>query len=252
MKTSLMLLIAILLSPPVLAKDVDGDGLETTLIPIVFAPERELAGAFGSIWAGEIWIANQSDEGLLLQAWDCIPVCHDAAEPNSITTHKNPLVAGADRGLLYVILDEIAEQVHYTARMFELSRHSQPNGIDVPVVREHEFLRGVGMMLGVPINSDSRATLRIYGPTRAPDHAVNIEVLSENGDLLEALTLEVLPGAETFWPGYAQIPNLRDALELPEGRVHIRLESVSGIPYWPLVSVTDNHTQHVLLVPPAQ
>ncbi|HVR42597.1 MAG TPA: hypothetical protein VMS56_04055 [Thermoanaerobaculia bacterium] len=91
--------------------------------------------------------------------------------------------------------------------------------------------------------------------------ALNVEFFTPEGELVASTVLR--PGDDPLvpsgpdapssyrFPGFASVLDLRAAFPELNGLplFHIRLTpAVEGIEYWPMVSVTDDVTQHVLLI----
>jgi hypothetical protein len=256
-------------------RDVDGDGYVKVLLPIAFSINQELPGAHGSVWRTEIWVHNGTAYGIDLQPHLCdVPVvpCVPEFSPGSfgpmtsVTSNHNH--GGA---LLYIPLppeehdlDPVPDpdEIHLSARLLELSRRAQPTGVELPVVRELDFLTREAVLLAVPVGEGIRSALRVYDPTLIRGSAVGIELLDPNGNLIAGTTLHpgndpVVPeqkqAAFYFLPGYDAIHNLTDVF--PELRqfdhFHVRLTPLTpDWEYWGFVSVTDDETQHVLLITP--
>ncbi|MBW3563376.1 MAG: hypothetical protein KY459_01460 [Acidobacteria bacterium] len=244
--------------------DVDGDGRVTVLVPVALTRHDQAAGAYGSLWATQTWIHNGTglDIHFLQVPVDCFLSC----APLYPTGYFGRVgeVGGSptpDQGeLLY--LPEVDDLIHLNLRLFELSRHAQPAGVEIPVIREKDFLTREAVLLAVPVGEELRSTLRVFDPVLIRGSAVKVELLDPEGHLVATTTLrpgdhpavpEVKGSGFYRYPGYDAIYNITDIF--PELRqfdhFHVRLTSLTpGLGYWGFVSVTDNETQHVLLITP--
>ena len=241
-------------------RDTNGDGLVDALIPVVVRSGEVVGGAYGSQWATEIWIHNESEVTLtalqrgLLECpggFACLPVY-----ARGETSRALPVVSHeADRGVvLGGFLTGIAEKVTLSARLLELSRRAQPNGIEIPIVWENEYLIRPVTLPAIPNDDQTRVALRVYDPRWLPGSSVRIELLTLSGQLIGSTTLR--PGdniVSRAHPGYQGINDL--AALFPELHEHQRFDIrvtplTPGMEYWTFVSVTDRATQHVLLITP--
>jgi hypothetical protein len=237
---------------------------ETILIPIVVPPDQEVPGAFGSRWTGEVWLRNGSER--MVGRFQGENGCAECVYPPG-TIAELELTTWQSAALVSIPRQDI-DGLSLNARLFELSRRSQPQGVEVPIVRERDLLVAPVHLLGIPLAEGSRAAVRIFDPFPSrfrPSFRVEV-VAEEGGAVLASAVLETahdpglagLPGPfpRAWTPAFAMIPDLR--LEFPqllaEDRVHIRIspEGPFSVPplYWTMASVTDNETQHVLLVTP--
>jgi hypothetical protein len=118
-------------------------------------------------------------------------------------------------------------------------------------------------LLGVPVSSRGRITLRVFDPFPDFDPAVyEIEIMDKDEDLIGAAVLASEHDPSLFTqpgeplgqgrPGSAIMHDLREVLAHPgyEGRIHVRVRPLGSRPFWPMISITDNETQHVLIVTP--
>lgn len=240
--------------------DLNGDGYVDILIPIVIRADATVPGAYGSVWRTEAWVHNGNDVGLrALQpnapcdTFPGAPDCesHPAHQTSSIYTIEGPANAGA----LYTVPAPLAEELRLSARLLELSRGAQPNGIDLPVVWEHEFLRRPTRLVGIPSDEAARAMLRIYDVRRA-GMAFDVSAYAPDGRPLGTISIaSVDPHAEfdDRLPFTAIVPDLTallPALQLVERYDLVIAPKGENPEYWGFVSVTDRDSQHVLLVTP--
>ncbi|HVT03047.1 MAG TPA: hypothetical protein VHL58_06675, partial [Thermoanaerobaculia bacterium] len=134
-----------------------------------------------------------------------------------------------------------------------------PTGVDLPIVREDQFFTKASTFLGIPVGATVRSALRVYDPRLQKGSTVRVDVLAEDGRVLA--TRRLFPGNNTIAQaqdptfqqvaGYDAILDLRRSFpELDEvARYHLRVTpETPGMEYWAFVSVTDNESQHVLLI----
>lgn len=164
-------------------------------------------------------------------------------------------------GALFALLPLQADSIHLSSRLLELSRRAQPNGIDVPIVREDQFLTGPSMFLGIPSDSQVRTRVRVYDPRRRRGSTVRVEVVDNHGNVIgetglvpgddPAITHQPFPAYP--YPGFAVIPDVASLFPQIDtvDRYHLRVTPLTpGLEYWAFVAVTDVETQHLLLITP--
>jgi hypothetical protein len=247
--------------PVAAQRDTNSNGFVEALVPIVVA-QRSTPGAYGSLWASELWIHNSGTTAVnSIQLGEgfapCPPneTCGPTAPAGQTKQAFPHAFSTADRGALLMIPADRIDDLTLSSRVLELSRRAQPNGIDVPVVWEDEYLTGTTMLLAVPQNADSRIALRVFDPRRIQGSALNIEFLRPDGTVVASTTLR--PGDNTELripvPSYATINDLATSIPalLAEDRIDIRITPLTpNLEYWVYAAITDRDTQHVLLVTP--
>lgn len=265
MKILVALLMVFGVSGSATAQDVNGDFFQSLLVPIAFRSGEVLPGAFGTLWAGEIWLHNGSTAGFptLQPGGVCMPSC-DINVPSGFRGRLGWVNSNHNAAMLQVPATD-AGRVFVSARLLELSRQSQPTGVEVPVVKEADFFVGERWILGVPLSAGTRAALRVYDPYARADTAIEVDFFASGsgsadpGVLLQSAVLR--PGDDPN-AGYSgihppQVPTVAASLNLASDFpvlashqfVDIRLNPIQeGRAYWAMANVTHNDTQHVLLV----
>ena len=84
-------------------------------------------------------------------------------------------------GALFALLPEQAAGIHLASRLLETSRRAQPNGIDIPMIREDRFFKQPSTFLGIPSGPGVRSRLRVYDPRRVRGSTVRVEILKSDG-----------------------------------------------------------------------
>lgn len=260
----LALFIALLTALPVQAQDVDGDGYVQVLLPIAISSQLAIPGAHGSVWRQELWVANNSARGFndLQLGAGCNPEpCRPSILPSGVRQWFSVDNNRIEGGALFTLWPDQAAGIHLSSRLLEISRRAQPNGIDIPLIREDQFLRGPSMYLGIPATENVRSRLRVYDPRHRPGSAVRVEILDGDGRTIGETTLS--PGNDPArvtdtrfvkpYPTFDLVSDL--ATTFPQVRAleryHIRITPlVPGMEYWAFVAVTDVESQHLLLITP--
>jgi len=266
LRFSTLFLILFAMTMPALGQAPDPDK-EVILIPIVVG-DVELSGGYGSRWSGEVWLRNGTEETLRggFQLWSEVG-CTACTYP-PLEVRRVPSIKTWQSAALLRFQRTMIEELTITARMFESSRRSQPQGVEIPVVREKDFFQGPANLLAIPLSAHSRAAVRIFEIfPMITRQRFDIEIYGETG-LLVRRTVEPRfdPATLTYGsgiadlpaPAFAIIPDLRTEFSELEGvdLVHVRIvPHERDFPpfraiYWAMASVTDNETQHVLLVTP--
>lgn len=262
--TKAVLVSAVLLisaAPDARAADVNGDGLETILLPLAFDPRETVPGAGGTSWSGAVWIHNGSDEEVFPQ--QCANVqCNPGVPAGEMgLIHPSSVQGAPESGSLLHAPVDAAKRVTLSNRIFELTRRGQPRGVEIPVVREGRFLRGATSLLGVPVGADVRVALRVYDPwiqairrAAPPLEHVEVQILDGEQSVIGTTTLTpALLDSRLPWvrPGFAALYDL--AAVFPQinamPHIHVRVQPVpNDAEYYAMISVTDNETQTVSII----
>jgi hypothetical protein len=240
----------------------NGDSLDAILVPVAFRPNVEVQGAFGTRWRGEVWIHNGSaGEVDIQQVLHCpIDTCPAIYPAGYIGPIDLPLDDRPDGAVMLYPNNLDAKSLIISNRIFEISRRSQPQGIEIPIVHERDFLTGPATYLGIPSNSAVRAALRVYDPrllpgTTQPGVTVRVEVLNDAGAVVATGTLQTVLETSARQgvarAGFVAIYDVANVFPIVKTltRYHLRLTPTeTGREYWAMVSVTDNDTQQVLTI----
>lgn len=252
MKNILPTLISVFIACAVFAQEIPD---KTILIP-VSVPDST-PGAYGTFWHSELWVHNGSDVGILglrrCLNFIQVPYLECPAEHNPGTTEVEDAVelrspVGA---VLLFVQGAAASKVTFSNRLFELSRHTQPVGVDIPVVREEDLFTDTVRFVGVSAGTASRIALRVYDPFRQPGSAVRVEALTTKGETIAETVLPLTYLPQIYFPGFAATYDLVATFPQLHGveRYDVRVTPLTaGMRYYALMSVTDTDTQQVLLV----
>jgi hypothetical protein len=256
-----VLLTALLLAKSIsaFAADTNGDGKDTILLPIGFrgAVSETFTGAFGTRWQGETTLHNAGPFDVILEQsglcpfTECNPVIY---RPGFIGFLQETRWRNPERGILLQPLAPAGAALTFSSRLSEISRHAQPQGFQIPVVREEQFLTKPSLYLRIPSNPAVRTSIRVYDPRRAGT-GVHIDVLDDTGRVVHEMTVslpfpDTVP-ADVLQPGFAILNDFASTVPgLPQSSTYqLRITPIpAGREYWAMVSVTDNDTQHVLII----
>jgi len=225
------------------------------------------AGANGSLWTSQLRVFNSSTLPLRMPGPEVIigsppidptPVVGPRKTQQVFVNGQGPPFDGA---FLYVP-KPLADAPKWSLRVRDLSKNAGSLGTAIPVVNAEDF-QGNITLHDLPIDPNTRATLRIYGLTEAPMQ-VGISVYAENIDtVLEQRnvdldgTVHVLYDPFPPFPAYAVLDPFSPAIR-ESGLSHVRIEitnynenlSPPPPPIWAFVSFTNNTTQQVTVVTP--
>ncbi len=241
------------------------DAFERVMIPL--AHSEDASGRFGSIWLTEVFARNDGSGFVAVEqrpGEDCIlAVC-----PQPILEARSTagLVLGAfpHGGAFVYVARPHNDEIHFQARVWDVSREADTWGTELPVVRESEFLDGAFPLLNIPVADRFRSTLRIYESSGVEGTLVRVRVFPLQGDTLLGQTTVALSMGEggfmpdPFNPEFPPNPPMvqLDLLTLfPQivayDRIRLEIEPVTpGLRLWAFVSVTNNETQQVSLITP--
>lgn len=265
------LILLLFAAQALLAQDVPPrSSFERVLLPVTNV--HDIPGAYGTDWRVELALRNASDEPIhtfrqyhlyFCIDWPIMCERRPMLPPNSVADERwtgfahGMLGSGRGQGaFIYIPKDE--EQIFMNLHLFEHTLGHQAEGVEVPVVRSDEMLLHPVELLNISTTPSARRLLRVYAapPFDVYDIAMIARVYPLRGDELLAeipLTLARREPPETH-PHYVQarIDHEQWPLLATAAEVRVRIEAVSHpqVPYWAMVSITDNDTQHVTLATP--
>ncbi len=239
---------------------------EKILLPVVF----QGPGAHGSVWTTRIFAHNAGKEPvpaanpIFEGDPKCPAICGCAATPVIEPGRTNSVcVAGFSdpMGLIYYPLRSVADNVRFSARIFDASRSAVNGGTEIPVVRERDFRTDSIVLVDVPAAPLFRLALRVYDPDQHDGGLVRMRITAVDAQtpIVEStITLSypirtLLPDPFPNRPAFAYIGDLLTAHpELSRiASVRIELTPVTdGMRIWGFVTITNNDTQQVTTVSP--
>lgn len=236
-------------------------GTELVLVPLAFKPGVQVSGARGTIWQGEVWVENRSEYDLYVGGLPCLFLpCTPSVPARSI----GPLtyLPEPDPGVVLRIPSSMSPFMTFSNRLSEITRRAQPQGIQLPVVHDRDFIVGETSLLGIP-TAGVRTAVRIYDPL--PSGGTNpmsfrVEAVSDERTIVGSATLSprvraIIDPAAILQPAFDAIYDVAAVIPAVNAlaRYHLRiipLGSRAQDVYWVMGSVTDNETQQVLLITP--
>jgi hypothetical protein len=230
------------------------DAFDRILLPIFLPPT---AGAFGSLFVTSFEIWNRVD-GLDVPVYGipymCPPILCVPPDPgtpyplihNTNATAIQPF--GGTPGRILFVAKDRASVVATALRVYDQSRVSTTLGTEIPVVHDRDFQADAIALLGVPLDSRFRNTLRIYGATPTEtDVRVTIGAATS--------VVHLAAGADLFQPAFATFttfpPPLSGGNDAGFVTRRVTIEPlVAGTRIWAFISVTSNDTQQVTVISP--
>ncbi len=239
---------------------------EKVLLPVVF----QGPGAHGSAWTTRIFAYNAGKERVAsanpIFEGDpkCPAICGCSAASIIEPGHTNSVcVTGFSdpMGLIYYPLRSVADNVRFSARIFDVTRSAVNGGTEIPVVRERDFRTDRIVLVDVPTAPLFRLALRVYDPDQHDGGlvAMRITALDSQDPIVEStITLSypirtILPDPFPNRPAFAYVGDLLTAH--PElGRIaSVKIEltpQTQGMRIWGFVTFTNNDTQQVTTISP--
>lgn len=242
---------------------------ERILVPVFFSGP----GAHGSQWWTTVSVANNGEtpvrftRDVLAGDPDCPAICGcgPVAEVHSGNVGELCILNADPSGLL-LYMEKNQADVHFGARVADLSRSNDTAGTELKIVREHELRKNSIILPNIPIGPGYRVGLRLFDtfPPPNPEVILRIHDRRELGIPLveETIPLSLPPDAfepRPAHPAFAMIGDLgaRYPQLQSHGLVVIELIlpelDISPVPapsYWAVATITNNVTQQVTMVTP--
>jgi hypothetical protein len=262
MKAIAFFLLAFTASVPSFAlDDTNGDGYVSLLVPIALSNSlQRVPGAHGTLWTTDLWFRNGSTYGFnnLQPPAICMPACPVGA-PAGYTGPLSGIETNNGFGAMLHVPAPASGGFEVTARLLELSRQSQPTGVEIPVIGEGQFFTSERWLLAVPSSPQVRSALRVWDPRAKEGTTLFVDFIGADGTVLASTMLRPGDDPKIQHPGPSpsKVPTVAASLDLTsefpvlqeQEHFHVRIRPAQeGREYWAMVSVTHNVTQHVLLI----
>jgi hypothetical protein len=230
------------------------------LVPLI---PVQTAGSGGSLWTAHT-------TALMRAALDVKPNTCDVDSANCSTRPDLPVNRAFDAGAFDILgLDDRdfggqflfvpktdAAQFHLNSRVWDSNRETQTAGSEIPIAREEDFTSSTIELLGIPVATDYRNTLRVYDLDGRNGARVAIRVFANDETVPRASSVRTLSISAfarsttdrhlSTHPAYLQID---PAVLLPlVGITTMRIEVEpldEGLRIWSFLSLTNNATHHV-------
>ncbi len=221
------------------------------LVPIVTA---NTGGAFDSVWTSEAAVFNNSAGRVVINLdYRCSQLCTSGfiIEPSS--GGILPIVPESAPAALIRVPVESVDSVEFALRVRDVSRQSDSWGTEVPVVWEDRAFRHPFDLLNVPLQPRFRQMLRIYDFEDRTGGTVRVQYYDmTTGQLLKDSLVALLAPIGFFTPAYLQVDLFSQLGDLANvDRLRVRISPTNDTQrLWAMISVTNNVTQEVTMVPP--
>lgn len=234
----------------------DPTEFETVLVPIVLVSPLWTLG--GSWWRTESFARNSGRDPVRFfqQLPCCGEVPHlDPGETQNLAAYGAFALVG-NPGMIFHVERSGATEVVFSNRLSRIDDAAHPRA-EVFAVRESDFRDVPIEFINLPVDYALRLTLRIYDPFALEVSPVRVQVF-DNDQLLgekdfrldRALnTIETFP----YIPGYVEIGPMTAQFPSISGHDRIRVlvtPLLSGQRLWAMVSITDNATDNIVIIPP--
>ena len=232
----------------------------------VLAPfdTMQFAGLHGTQWRAELWIRNDSD-----QAVNLFPeTCYWMGRPEPCTTRivipaRSTVLSDAaytpatQPGVFFYVPNDRVKDISLSLRIRELTHASDSFGTSIPVVSVSDFPKGRATLLNVPMQFGTRIHLRVYTPEFVSSRFI-VRIYADPGDILlgERTFVHALPTDPPSPLHFAPMIDLSSAFAgLIADRVRVVIEREGLQPgatnsFWPMLTITNNRSNHVTVVTP--
>jgi IPT/TIG domain len=233
---------------------------ERVLIPLSLGT-GQFPGAYGSLWASEIWIhnANPFASEVLFGNPDCTSCGLNQPVINAGELRDARYIAanGVPFGLIAWTQKGAEGGLTFSLQVRDVSRAKLHSGTEMPVIYESQFRDSI-TLLNVPIEpASSRSALRIFNLDAANQLPVRIVIRPvAGGDPLVDDTIYLrIAGFGGVVPSFARYTSVDDlAARYPQlagaGNVWITVTTPDASKIWAFAAVTNNDTQLITTVVP--
>lgn len=221
-------------------------------------------GGGGELWSAELLVRNSADVAVNLFPETCFvfgrpfPCERRIAVPPGETHALDVLESDSlqNPGLLLYVPITHREYVDFTLTVRNLASDDRI-GTSIPIVERSQLLPHA-RIVGVPLDSEHRPTLRVYDPFLPPNAVFRVRVIDEatNAVIFDREYSRFLP---TDPPSPALVPatfDFSDALEaaMASGsqRVTVTVERIwpRQLGFWPMISITSNRDGRIAVFTP--
>ena len=193
------------------------------LVPL---PPGQTSGANGARWIAKTTALTRSQSN----------------QPFDLAEH----LVGGGLGEFVSVRASEASNVNINMRVWDEARQTQTAGSEIAIAREHDFTTGTIAILGIPIASHYRHTLRVYDYDGRANARVAIRVYADQEATPRASTVATLTQFAEGRPASTQLDPLQLGSLSSAAKMRIEIQPLDeGLKLWSFVSVTNNDTHHV-------
>ncbi len=222
---------------------------EDVLVPLIIYPPG-VPGQNGALWVTDFTMENYGD-----RAWfgPFAAACSiDGVALSAHSTRKNPFCPPVTGEGAVVGLDE-DQLMRFQLRVRDVNSSAVSRGMEIPVVRESDWLRGSSAILDIPSGEGFRRTIRVYNLSYTEPFRFTLKIrpLLETTVVFES-THVVHPPTH---PAVTALVRLDDGDTLPDLQAYgdLKFEIVpdlSDAPYWWFLSFASNTTNELSIATP--
>jgi hypothetical protein len=163
---------------------------------------------------------------------------------------------GGGLGEFVFVRSEDAQKIRMNSRVWDAARETETAGSEIPIAREDDFVSTPIHILGIPVGSQYRHTLRIYDLDGHANARVRVRIYANDETISRTsteMTLTLDPDAFATTtdflstrPASIQLDPLQLGSLSGASTMHIEVTPIDeGVRLWSFVSVTNNETNHV-------
>jgi hypothetical protein len=259
------------------------------LLPVVADGPRPIPGAQGSSWETILTLTNEGETTLNVYplrtfcSFEC-PGPPDELIPPHLSVHSltyttwETVNRASPSGVILYVEDRYADALHTSLRVHDLSRQQTAWGAMVPVVPERKFSGEVSLVALPGQDPRFRVNVRVYSLERTVPVDVRIRAFAMNQSItgrgiqpgfqdtfLAERVFTLAPPVEPQWevtatkpvnviPEYLSIGDFASLTgDSPAPLVRLEISSATpGKSIWAFASITNNETQELTVVIPAE
>ncbi|HEX6642923.1 MAG TPA: hypothetical protein VF215_17535 [Thermoanaerobaculia bacterium] len=226
------------------------------LLPLI---GPDVPGAGGALWRTEVTGFIESDTPIEVRpdfcefVLICPPVVQPLRTPFDVYGHGVAGFVGAGLGQFVYLREADEPKLHLNARVYDVSRTAETAGSEIPIVREHDFTHGTISLLGIPVATQFRHTLRVYDLDGRDGAQVAIRIYANEETTPRLSVTRTLTAPDTVTIGDRPIFPATTQFEIGQlvsltgiETLRVDVEPLDdGLRIWSFVSVTNNDTHHV-------
>jgi hypothetical protein len=239
----LFLLLAAALFAPIAVAD------DQILMPVLIGSDP-IPGAHGSLWTTRVWVTNVGADPVQIGTY-CNTVCPPAViAPGASMFEPNIFPTSLPTNFLTAISGDIGN-LRVSLRALDLSRQATSAGTEIPTVRTTQLRTDTVHLVGIPVDSRFRFTLRVYA-MQATTVIIRARSMDKPAAPLLFETSAVVDKRYGDAPGYLQLDDFLAGNPALAGVFYFRVEvsPVSPVPLWSFLTITNNDTEQLTTITP--
>jgi hypothetical protein len=234
-----------------------GDAPPSVFERVLFPVLAKTSGAGGSEWRTEVAISNENpwfvDNANYVESMVCVTFpCAERMSPHSVRRFE-----GSDfpHGLALLTPRDEAPHLGFSVRVRDVSQDADSYGSALPVVREHQMVRGgAATLLDIPLDSRYRVKVRVYAFDESGDDVASVRVVTDTRTTRVDRAVRTLELRRDCVVSDCAVAPLYGEFDLPPSaagaRANIFIDNRDRpeLLLWAFASVTNNKTQQVTII----